>query len=219
MRRIIIKCLHHPKGMTLIEMLVVVAISALIMIALLSLYMTGQKYFFNQNAKADAMQDSRFSMASISRDIRESTGIHTAPVVVDGTSYSTNNNDCLVLEVNPLKVDGDFNPPIVGVVPIPKDYIVYSHDVNTSKLYRIVIPDAVSSRRGGSRVVADNVSVLSLSYFIEDGSTTASPFSDAFIVDITLIASQKGVHRSGQPFNEELRTRAQLRNKVLPVPA
>ena len=210
MRRIIIKRLRHPKGMTLIEMLVVVAISALIMIALLSLYMTGQKYFFNQDAKADAMQDSRFSMASISRDIRESTGVYVGPVDVNGTSYSTNDNDCLVLEVNSLKVGGDFDFS-------KKDYVIYSHDVNTGKLYRIVKPDTVSSRRGGSRVVADNVSVLSLSYFKVDGSTTASTLSEAFIVDITLIASQKGIHRSGHPFNEELKTRAQLRNKVLPA--
>ena len=212
MRRIIIKRLRHPKGMTLIEMLVVVAISALIMIALLSLYMTGQKYFFNQDAKADAMQDSRFSMASISRDIREATEICATAVDVDGTSYSTNNDNCLVLKVNPLNVGGDLD-----LLNPNKDYIIYSLDVGLAKLYRIVKPDAGSSRPGGSRVVADNVSVLSLSYLIEDGYNEADPVSLAFIVDITLIASQKGIHRSGQPFKEELKTRAQLRNKYLPA--
>ena len=57
--------------MTLIELLIVVAISAVIMIALLSLYMEGQKYFFNENAKADTIEDSRFPMTWISRDVRE----------------------------------------------------------------------------------------------------------------------------------------------------
>ena len=59
-----------PSGMTLIELLIVIAISAVILIALLSLYIAGQKYFFNQDSRADTIEESRMPMSWISRDIR-----------------------------------------------------------------------------------------------------------------------------------------------------
>jgi Tfp pilus assembly protein FimT len=199
----------HEKGLTLVELLIVIAISALIIIALLSLYIAGQKYFFNQSAKADTIEDSRMPMAWISRDIRDATEVlATSP---SGT-YTTGVN-VLVLEVPSVDATGQ-------VISGSFDAIVYRQDpTNPNRLERTIELEtgSASSRQAGTRVLADNVSGFVLLFFKEDGITAASPVTDTFIVDVTLISSKMGIQRGNQPFVESLNTRAKLRNKVLPT--
>lgn len=208
-----IRTRSRPKGMTLIELLIVVAIGAVIMIALLELYMAGQKYFFNQDAKADAIEDSRLPMTWISRDVRAAYKVEDAAVTVNGTAYSTSNN-CLVLEVPALGATGliiwDPNTPNVNL-----DYIVYI--LNSGRLKRVV--QAVGPGRAtGSRVLADNVSSFQIRYFWSDGSampTDIAPnYATTNIVEISLASSTKGIFRGGQSFNEGLTTQIKLRNKA-----
>jgi len=207
-----IRTCSRPKGMTLIELLIVVAIGAIIMIALLQLYMEGQKYFFNQNARADTIEDSRYPMTWISRDVREAYKVRDAAVTLNGTAYTTSNN-CLVLEVPALSVDGsiiwDPNTPDVNL-----DYIVYT--LNSGRLKRVI--QAVGpGRTTGSRVLADNVSSFQIRYFQSDGSATPTQvanFADTNVVEISLESSTKGIFRSGQSFNEGLTTQIKLRNKA-----
>jgi hypothetical protein len=201
--------------MTLIELLIVVAISAIIMIALLELYMTGQKYFFNQNSRADTIEESRMPMAWISRDIRGATGIHNEAnsLPISGTTYSTGPN-CLILEVP--TIDGAGN--ITGT-----DYIVYAFDSANHRLLRII------KNNGGSlqdrmRVLADNLVSdgggglpFKLEYFTETGAKIDSGLNNSYIVEVELTAQGRSIQRGSQPFVETVRTQAKLRNKVIPV--
>jgi type II secretory pathway component PulJ len=200
--------------MTLIELLIVVAIGAVIMIALLELYMAGQKYFFNQNARADTIEDSRYPMTWISRDVREAYKVREAAVTVNGATYTTSGN-CLVLEVPALGVDGliiwDPDTPDDNL-----DYIVYI--LNSGRLKRVI--QAVGpGRNTGSRVMADNVSSFQVRYFQSDGLTTptdvAPNYASTNVVEISLASSTKGIFRSGQSFNEGLTTQIKLRNRAI----
>lgn len=197
--------LPRQAGLTLIELLIGIAISSVVMIAFLTLYAEGLKYFFNQNARADTLEDSRYPMAWISRDIREAVQIQEVFVSIDGTSYTTSSL-CLVLEVPAIDGTGS----IIGGV---SDHIVYL--VAGNRLLRIVEADALSSRVSRSRPLAETVSAFGLAYLQADGMTELmSNFSDAFIVNVTLSSSRPGRHRSGQPFVETLSTQAKLRNKA-----
>ena len=212
-----------PSGMTLIELLIVVAISAIILIALLSLYTGGLKYFFNQNSRADTIEDSRLPMARISRDIRDASNVSDETRTIGGRDYATSPN-CLVLEVPSIDAAGLI---IIGSI----DYIIYAYDSESRTLLRIVDPAASSSRSSARRVLADNLindatlgAPFKLKYFRADGTyeVTSHPYSDlptvpnptgAFIVEVELTAQGRAIQRAGQPFVETVRTQAKLRNK------
>src|SRR5512140_2609088 len=53
------KSLPRQAGLTLIELLIGVAISTLLVTAFLTLYAEGQRYLCNQNARSEALEDSR----------------------------------------------------------------------------------------------------------------------------------------------------------------
>lgn len=191
------------RGMTLIEILVGVAISALIVIALLGLYMAGQKYFFNQSAKADALEETRAPMARIARDIREAVQVSSATVDVGGAEYATG-GDCLVLDVPSLDASG-------MIIPGTEDTIIYA--VAAGRLHRIVVANG-PGRTDADDVLAEGVSGFGLAFFKADGTTPASPYSDTFIVTVSLASLRPAIQRRGQPFVETLTTRVKLRNKT-----
>jgi prepilin-type N-terminal cleavage/methylation domain-containing protein len=203
-KRSIFRKRKAPKGLTLIELLIVVAISAVIMIALLSLYMEGQKYFFNENAKADTIEDSRFPMTWISRDLREAL-----QVVASHGSYSTDANT-VVLELPSL------DPGTGALMTGSQDYIIYRRNPDyPEKLERIIDAAEGTGRQDRTRVMADAVNAFVLTYYQQDGITPASPITDTFIVDVTLSSSIKGIQRTNQPYVEPLNTRVRLRNKAV----
>jgi prepilin-type N-terminal cleavage/methylation domain-containing protein len=193
-----------PRGMTLIELLIVGAISAIIMIALLSLYMAGQRYFFNEDAKADAIEDSRMPMTWISRDVREAL-----QVVASHGSYTTDANT-IVLELPSLD-------PATGVLMTgSQDYIVYRRDPGfPERLERIIDAAEGTGRQDDTRVMADAVNAFGMIYYKQDGITQASTVTEAFIVDVTLSSTKRGIQRNNQPFVEALNTRIRLRNKAV----
>lgn len=210
----------RPHGMSLIEVLIVVAISALILIALLSLYMAGQKYFFNQNSRADTIEESRMPMAWISRDIRDANTVHDGAITAyNGQTYTTGPN-CLVLEL----------PSIDGtglIISGSTDYIIYNLDSANHRLVRIIDPTA-GARQSGARVLADSLVddgngglPFKLKYFRSDGLTEvtasyADPTNGAFIVEVELTSQGRSIQRGSRPFLETVRTQAKLRNKVVP---
>ena len=190
--------------MSLIELLIVVAISAIIMIALLSLYMAGQRYFFNEDAKAEAIEDSRMPMTWISRDVREAL-----QVVASYGAYSTDANT-IVLEVPSI------DPATGSLMTGSQDYIIYRRDpAAPERLERIVDAAAGTGRQDDTRVMADAVNAFGLIYYMQDGTTEAATITDTFIVDVTLSSTKKGIQRSNQPFVEALTTRIRLRNKAV----
>jgi prepilin-type N-terminal cleavage/methylation domain-containing protein len=193
-------------GLTLIELMIGLAISAMVMTAFLTLYAEGQRFFFNQNARSDALEDSRLPMAQISRDVRGAALVSDATVAIDGVSYATS-PQCLVLEVPSIDGAGT-------IINGHSDYIIYA--VAGHRLLRIVQADeGVSSRQSRTRVLADAVSAFGVVYFGQDGLTAlTSNYAETFVVDISLASAVPGIQRHGQPFVEPLTTQAKLRNKV-----
>lgn len=197
-------------GMTLIEILIVVAISAIIMIALLSLYMAGQKYFYNQNSRADAIEGSRMPMTWISRDVRDANQVHdTAVTAYNGTSYNSGANT-IVLDTPSIDVSG-------LIITGSTDYIIYTYDATTRRLLRIVSPTA-GVRSNDTRIMADNLvgTPFALTYYDQNGNVITSTLSNAFTVEIELTAQSRAIQRGGQNFVETVRTQAKLRNKNIP---
>ncbi len=209
-------------GMTLVEILVGIAVAAVVMIALLQLYVAGQKYFFNQNSRTNTIEQSRVPMGRISRDIREATSVADGPVTAfDGQQYSTGPTS-IVLDVPSIDGAGMF---IAGST----DYVIYSYDAGGQRLLRIVSVNA-GVRANHVDTVATNLaddgsggSPFKLKYFRSDAMTEIhSNYGDAtngaYIVEVELTAQGRSIQRTGQNFVETVRTQATLRNKIVPVP-
>ena len=191
------------KGISLIELLIVLAIMSFVLLALLSMYIAGQKYFFNQDTKADTIEDSRYPMDWMARDIKESTQV--ALNSVSGT-YSTSANE-LVLEVPSV----DTTRLIIDI-DTTFDYIIYRRNPqNPNRLERIIEADAASSRVSSTRVLADNVNALSFKFLDNLGLELTSNYDHSESVEIILTSQQSGL---GRTFQEILNTKARLRNKV-----
>ena len=165
--------------MSLIELLIVVAISAIIMIALLSLYMAGQRYFFNEDAKADAIEDSRMPMTWISRDVREAL-----QVIATHGAYTTDANT-IVLEVPSI------DPGTGSLMTGSQDYIIYRRDpAAPERLERIIDAAEGTGRQDDMRVMADAVNAFGLIYYLQDGITPG-------------LDDHRHVHRRRDPFLDE----------------
>jgi len=211
---------RRPRGLTLIELLIAVAISAIILIAVLQLFSEGQKQIFNQNSRADTIDEIRTDLARISRDIRDAANVANGPVTAyNGTQYSTDDN-CLVLEVPSLDAMGQI---ITGSL----DLIIYTYDASENRLIKITSPQA--GVRQNQRTVqsvnlvspAFGVSPFNLKYFNWDGLTEvtsgyADPNTGAFIIEVELTAQGRAILRGGKNFIETFRTQAKMRNKTVP---
>lgn len=200
-----VKKRSHTRGLSLIEVLIGMVLMSIAVLALFSLYSTGQKYFANQDAHVDLLNDSRLTLNMLSRDIKEAVQVVPGPVDVGGTNYSTSAN-CIVLKVPSVDAGG-----LIIDIDSDFDYLVFLVNPNNStELQRIVDgKDGVSSRLDGNKVLTGNIESLVLSFLDADG-VTVTDYADSAIVDIALTTLKKGVQRT---YQETMNTRTKLRNK------
>jgi len=189
-----------PEGFTLIELLVIVAIGSFLVLAMLSLYVAGQKYFMTGTARTDVLRDNRQVLNWVSRDLKE--GIQVLP----SWDVYTTSSDCLVLQVPSLDSNG-----LIIDIDSQFDYIVYRlNSEYPNRLERIIdANDGVSNREDSSRVIATRADSFQLSSEGVDLSSV-SDFSQVSRIEVTLITAKNLL---GRTFQETLRTGVKLRNK------
>lgn len=197
----------RTRGMSLIEVLIGMVLMIIVVLALFSLYNTGQKYFVNQNIKSDILNNNRVTLTWLSRDIKEAVQVIPGPIDIDGTSYSTSSGS-IVLRLPSIDANG-----IIIDIDNEFDYLVYQvNPEDSTQIIRIVDgKDGVSSRVDGSRVLAENVSSLVLG-FLDSNGVVVSDKSETAIVDIGLTSLKKGVQRT---YQETINTQTKLRNKAI----
>jgi type II secretory pathway component PulJ len=190
----------EPKGFTLVELLVIVAIGSLMVLAMLSLYVAGQKYFMTGTARTDVLRDNRQVLNYISRDVKEAI-----QVLPSWDVYATS-SDCLILQVASLDSNG-----LIIDIDSQFDYIVYRlNSEYPNRLERIIdANDGVSNREDSTRVIATRADSFQLrSEGVE--LSAVSDFSQVSRIEVTLITAK---NLFGRTFQETLRTGVKLRNK------
>jgi type II secretory pathway component PulJ len=187
-------------GFSLFEALVALLILSIMFVALLSLYSEGQKQFINENAQADVLEESRFPMALIARDVKVATA-----VAASYSSYTTSANT-LVLRVPSIDSSG-----LIIDLTLHSDYIVYH--ISNDMLQRVVYGKAgVSSRANGSRYMGYKVTALTFTYYDSSDNTLASNFSSAASLNASVTAQRRGVF-STNTYQETMNSKFKLRNK------
>lgn len=190
----------NPKGLTLVELLVVLALSALIILALVTLYTSGQRYFINQDAQAKVLREGRYVLDWIARDIKE------AVQVVPSWNGHTTSTNCLILKVPSVDASG-----LILDIENHFDYIIYRRKPEDPKrLERILdAKDGFSSLTDDTRQLAERVDAFLLSYKGVELSSVGD-LSTVSSIDIALSTRQT---RQGRDFQETLNTVVKLRNK------
>ncbi len=190
-----------PKGLTLMELLVTVAVVSLVMTALLSMYSAGQRYFAGESVKLEELRDIRHVQNWMTRDIKESVQ------VLPSWDVHTASDSCLILRIPSIDASG-------YIIDIENDYdhVVYRLNPEMpTRLERIVdAKDGVSTRSDTSRLLSSQVS----SFLLSSGGVNLSSvadFSQIACVDIALITQQNMMGRS---YQETLQTGVMLRNKL-----
>jgi Tfp pilus assembly protein PilW len=191
---------YQPKGITLVEVLVTVTIVSFMVLAMLSLYVAGQRYYINGSARADVLRDNRHVLNYISRDIKE------AIQVVPAWDVYATSTECVILQVPSLDSNG-----LIIDIDSQFDYIVYRlNSEYPNRLERIIdANDGVSNRVDSSRTIATRVNSFQLSSGGIELSGVAD-FSQVACVDIALITTQ---NQMGRTFQETLSTGVKLRNR------
>lgn len=196
---------RRPSGMTLIELLIGLAVSSVVMLAFLSLFATSQKMFQNQEARATALEDSRFPIRWLTTDINSAVGVLTA-YTFDSETY-TSGDTCIILKVPGIDPEG-----IIIDIEANFDIIIYTLDEENPRwLWRIVdAEDGVSSRVDGARVINDNIQSLMFDYRGADGMDCGP--AETEIVNLAFLNVRDGV---GKSYQEHPSLRIRLRNRPL----
>ena len=191
---------YQPKGITLVEVLVTVTIVSFMILAMLSLYVAGQRHFMSGTARSDVLRDNRDVLNFISRDVKEAIRVVPAWDV-----YATS-TECIILQVPSLDSNG-----LIIDIDSQYDYIVYRLNSDyPNRLERIIdANDGVSNRSDSTRTIATRVNSFQLSSGGIELSGVAD-FSQVACVDIALITTQS---QMGRTFQETLSTGVKLRNK------
>ena len=192
---------YQPKGISLVEVLVTVTIVSFMILAMLSLYVAGQRYFMNGTARSDVLRDNRHVLNFISRDVKE------AIQVVPAWDVYATSTECMILQVPSLDSNG-----IIIDIDSQFDYIVYLlNSEYPNRLERVIdANDGVSNRVDSSRTIATRVNSFQLGSEGIELSGVAD-FSQVSCVDITLVTTQ---NQMGRTFQETLSTGVKLRNKA-----
>ena len=190
----------QQKGITLVEVLVTVTIASSMILAMLSIYVAGQRYFMNGSARSDVLRDNRQVLNFVSRDVKE------AIQVMPTWDVYTTSTDCLILQVSSIDSNG-----LIIDIDSQFDYIVYRlNSEYPNRLERIIdANDGVSNREDSSRTIATIVSSFQLSSGGVDLSAVSN-FDQVSSVEVTLITTKNLL---GRTFQETLRTGVKLRNK------
>jgi len=191
----------RPKGLTLMELLIAMALVSLIITGLLSLCTVSQRYFISESSKADVLRDVRYVQSWVSRDIKE------AVQVLPSWDAYTASDSCLILRLPSVDASG-----YIVDIEYEFDHVIYRlHPHISGRLERIMdAKDGVSSRADSSKFLATRVNSFLVSSEGVNLSAVAD-FSQLCSIDISLTSSKNMLGRS---YQETLLTGVKLRNKM-----
>lgn len=160
-----------PRGLTLVEMLVTVAILIIAAGFFNAIFINHNRLYDAEKVRVEAGTAHARTLRAVSQKIREAKGVLSAGVY-GGTSF-TSDNDTLVLEVPAVDTN--------DVLLVNKfDVFIFSLDAsNPVKLFRHVSPAAGSVRRDAKGVLNEYVKSLNITY-------DTAQASDAKVVTVAL---------------------------------
>jgi type IV pilus assembly protein PilW len=177
---------NNREGFSLIELLIVLAMSGIVMSAIYSVFISTQKVFRSQQQIAEMQQNLRAGTLMMVNDIRMAGYDPTGDA---GSGIVTLDADTITITKD---LDGD------GAINTTDEDITYSLGTSADgrqNLYRIT-PD--SPGIVDANVVAENIEALNFIYLDGDGNVTATD-SDVRSIQVAIVA--RASNTTGQFIN------------------
>lgn len=188
----------HQKGVTLVELLVVVVVTSIIGIAVLNLFVISNRTFMDQNKIIDVQRDGRLVVEYVTRTLREA---RLNPL---------NSPDFKGIRANSLSsITIDRDSDLDGV--IDSDVEIISFKIRTEPSGEKILMRGFNEGLGNERWqdIAKNITDFSLAYFDASGAVAATN-ADIRSIDVTI--SFKDDKYLGGDFTRSYKTRIDLRN-------
>lgn len=199
--RFLDKTKNSEAGFTLAEAMIASVIGMIIVGMVMILYIGVQNSMTAGLALAEINSDAGLAMDRIVRDVRWATQLETSRTI-GGTTYITGDNR-IVIKVPSIDASGD-------IITSTYDYIVYALDSsNTTRLRRLVDPNASSSRSSLNQIVAENISSFSLSS-AGTGLSSVGSLSGVRAVEVAITANKQPLQ--GKTITESLTSEVEIRN-------
>ena len=187
--------LRFAPALSLTELLIGMAILAIVGLMVAGVYMSHFRLFSNQSTNIDVASQNRVALDEMANQIREASGVITNYTGLSVVGCTVNSDpDSVVITLWPLNATGEPKPPSDTSVVTTFDRVVYCVDTsipsNKKLIKTIVLSSDGSSRRA---------------------SISTAP-QDAAYIKIRLKISAPNFNRS-QTFDSDIEAQAVLRNK------
>jgi prepilin-type N-terminal cleavage/methylation domain-containing protein len=176
-------------GFSLVEILIVILLSALILSAVSGVFVTQAKTYKMQELVIDTLQNSRQTMAMMTKEIRLA-GYKTPESTLVGVAQA---------DATTLRILSDRNQD--GAISGSSEDVTYRYDANNLKILR------------NNNLLLDNVELLDFVYTLDDGSTTQTPANLAKIRKIKLTIRVRS--SSVDPLSQNFKT-YELTSEITP---
>lgn len=186
------KITTNTKGVSLLELLVVIVISAIAGGLLIGILVQNNSLFLSQTNKIYG----GVGLNDISLKLKDD--IQSASFVAASFGTYTTNATSIVLGVPAIDASGN-------TIEASQDYVIYQKDPNLNNLLRrVVVPNASSSRRAANEVITNALYSLQFNYLDKTGSPTPASQASRVSFDISLLSNNQNKNTprsiSGQAF-------------------
>jgi len=156
-------------GFTFVELLAAIFIAAFLMAGLYSVFISQQEAFSAQERIVEMNQNIRAAMDLMTREIR------LAGYKNSGATF----NGIATAQPSTIRIlaDLDQNGDTLGT----NEDITYSYDAGTLQIWR----------NATDRPIAENITNLTFTYTLADGTTTSAPANPADIRKVTLLVTAR----------------------------
>ena len=161
----------NHQGYTIIELVTAVFISAILLAGIYTVFFSQQAAFSAQEQVAEMTQNIRAALDLMTREIRLA-GYKTSTSTFNGIATATSTS---------IQVLADLNQD--GATSGTDEDITYSYNAGILEI-----------RRNGT-TLADNITALSLTYTLVDGSVTSSPANPANIRKVSVSITARTSNR------------------------
>lgn len=191
----------NKPGFSLLEVLIGLAVSAIILVIVASTHQTFFRFYYNQNSFINAANENRQAFDEITDQIRQSQAIASTCTACGG---DTTGPTILILQLWPLDSNGNSQDP--GAANY--DYIEYKQN-SQQQLIRQTFPSVSSSRQPGTRIVSSGIFNLAFSY-LDNYDNVVSPTSSSQVA-ASITTSQTTIF--GKTLSTTKSVKVGLRNK------
>lgn len=173
----------NSKGITLTEILVTLAITAVVGTLLVTIFSQNNRLFYNQQTKVSHGISSNEAINQIDDGIRGAVTVESQypaqnPNYISGVST-------LILKLPSIDTSGN-------VISTTFDYMIFSIDPSIPTILRqIVYTDPQSARSSANKVISTNLKSLNITY-LSDAKAAVSPASASLINYILILSSKQG---------------------------